>query len=169
MEEYFIRYLHVSFLRHIEENSFGELGEFLGDLLRKTKLPSKILTIALILLQRMHNACPFIKGSIGCCKRLSIASLILACKSTYDQPVNIKGWNRIFPQYSMEKLCKIETEFLACIRFDIVVSPEEFAFIQKLIFHPTTSGKRLKLDNCEQIAVPALANPTFTKKRKIFC
>lgn len=172
MEEYFVRYLYCSFLRQKQEDSLSELGAFLANLFQKTKLPSKILTIALVLLQRLHIACPFMKGSIGCCKRLSIAALILACKFTYDQPVNIKGWNRICPEYSMEKLCKIESEFLQCIRFDIVVSEEEFAFIQKASFQRSANGKRQKLDCSPEIQpLPLTQAATFSpmRKKKISC
>src|SRR5690606_31506571 len=108
------------------------------------KLPQKILIISLALLQRIQFSSLLFKGSLESCKKLSLTALILACKCSFDQPVNFKGWNKICPEFSISNLFEMESEFLRRIRYDIVVSVEEFSFIQKIISLNTFSSESAK-------------------------
>ena len=91
LPQHFVRCVLSLFVTDNDErNLMPYLLRFTHEIIHQFKMPHNVLIFALILLFRLHEKHPDLKGNRGSARRLVVMSIILAKKSCFDEPFENK-------------------------------------------------------------------------------
>ncbi|KAJ7572601.1 hypothetical protein C8J56DRAFT_806869, partial [Mycena floridula] len=101
--------------------SATRLSYFIAHILYRTKLHPSVTFAALVLLQRLKNRFPMVKGSSG--HRLFVSAFSISSKMMYDETYSTKSWVILAQRlFTLNEINQMEREMCSYLDWELVVN-----------------------------------------------
>lgn len=132
-------------------------------ILTRFRMQNNVLIFALILLIRLHEKNPQLKGNRGSARRLVIISILLAKKCCFDEAIDNKHWVLAFSTYSVEKINRLEREFLHYIQYNLAITSADYYRLYENILTIFMRSKPFVYDIAQKVGFQIESGQCFSE------